>query len=487
MQKVKRKIETAFPNMQVDLLPRESRGDQLQNIPLQTVEGSDFFTQDIFDALTNGEADIAVHSLKDMSGSHFFGENKFAVVERDDTRDVAVFNKSVEEKIKQGLTIIIGTCSPRREEMAIGFLRKALPQWNNNIEIQTKIIRGNVDTRLGKLDAGEYDGIILATAGINRLLKSEEGATEKHAAVKQLLFDKKFMLLPLIECVPAPCQGAIVAEAHSSNKSAVQVIEAINDKDLMDQCIAEKKAALNYGTGCLQKFGVTTINYAPNKKVGYAAGKNETGEAFAHWFDLPAIDLTNHTLFDATKYMGRFFSYENSIEPISIQQPTAYVANYKAVSNKHVINQLQTKDVWAAGTKTWYELAKQNIWVTGSADAFGLDFLKEAWQMPLINIKKKDVCIVTSRQAVNNWQSKDWNAVATYAINVNQDDNLEEEISKATAFFWTSIHQYNQYKAIVQSNALHLCPSGETASLLKEAGIKLIIFPNIKSFMQWKK
>ena len=128
---VKRKIQSAFPDMNVEVIARSSKGDALQNIPLHTVEGSDFFTQDIFDALTIGEADIAVHSLKDMSSEHFFGPNKFAVVDRDDTRDVAIFNSDIEEKIKRGEKIIIGTCSPRREEMATVFLKKALPQLND--------------------------------------------------------------------------------------------------------------------------------------------------------------------------------------------------------------------------------------------------------------------------------------------------------------------------------------------------------------------
>src|SRR5690349_5723787 len=109
---VKRKIETAFPLLKVEIVARTSRGDQLPDIPLHTVEGTDFFTQDIFNALKNGDADIAVHSLKDMSSEHFFGPNRFAVVDRNDTRDVAIFNHSVIEKIISGQPIIVGTCSP---------------------------------------------------------------------------------------------------------------------------------------------------------------------------------------------------------------------------------------------------------------------------------------------------------------------------------------------------------------------------------------
>ena len=185
--------------------------------------------------------------------------------------------------------------------------------------------------------------------------------------------------------------------------------------------------------------------------------------------------------------MGSFFSYEHLDEQVSIEQEIVYIANYKAVKQQTLINQLQTKNVWAAGTKTWYELAKQNIWVTGCADAFGLEFLEKAWQMPLLKINKKDVCIVTGKQAVDNWQSKGWQAFGTYIFSVKEDKTIEESIKNATAFFWTSIHQYNYYKAVIQPNALHLCPSGETAVLLKEAGINPIVFPNIKSFLQWKK
>src|SRR5688572_30283230 len=221
---VKQKIQSAFPGVKVDVIERSSKGDVLQNIPLHTVEGSDFFTQDIFDALTIGDADIAVHSLKDMSSEHFFGKNKFAVVNRDDTRDVAIFNNYIEEKIRIGETIIIGTCSPRREDMATVFLKKALPQLNAPIKIETRSIRGNVETRLRKLNSGEYDATILATAGLNRLLRSEEDS----AVIKELLTDKKIMVLPLIECVPAPCQGAIVAEAHFSNAKAIEVLKRIN-------------------------------------------------------------------------------------------------------------------------------------------------------------------------------------------------------------------------------------------------------------------
>lgn len=477
---MKQRIEAVVRGINVQIIARSSRGDELRDIPLQTVEGSDFFTQDIFDALENGTADIAVHSLKDMSSEHFFGTNQFAVVDRDDTRDVAIFQKNIQRKIAEGKQVIIGTCSPRREEMAIGFLQKALPQLNREFRIVTKIIRGNVDTRLRKMDSGEYDGIILATAGLNRLMRSPEDA-----GVKELLKDKKWMLLPLVECVPAPCQGAIVAEAAPGNTRAVELLNMINDSSLMSDCRREKKEALQYGVGCLQKFGVTTFNL-DGKKSLYAAGKNSKGESFSKWEGLPDLDIADKKFFSSTDHMGSFFQYEYHTELSKIEEPVVYVANYKAINGHSLIGQLGEKKVWAAGTKTWYELAKKGVWVEGSADAFGLETLIRVWQMPLIGIEKKHVAVITNDQSKTNWQQKNWKVYSTYSLLEEQSVEISKQIKEADIVFWTSFRQYQQYKELLKNNVQHVCPFGETAEQFKAAGLKPVVFPSIKAFQQWR-
>lgn len=480
-EKTKHKIESSFPDIAVEIILKSSRGDLLQDVPLHTVEGSDFFTQDIFDALTNNEADIAIHSLKDMSSEHFFGKNIFAIIDRDDIRDVAIFRKETEQKIRNGERIIIGTCSPRREEMATVFLQKALPQWNDSFKVETKNIRGNVDTRLRKLDAGEYDGIILATAGLNRLLTSQTDSL----GIKDLLKDKKMILLPLLECVPAPCQGAIVAEASPSNQKAVEMLQKINDKKWMQDCVEEKQTAMQYGAGCLQRFGVTTINYG-NNKVIYAAGKDSSENVFSKWYDLPELKIETKNLFDATRFMGSFFQYEYSNDAMRIKEPVVYIANYKAVEQKGIIEQLKSKKVWAAGSKTWLELAKKGIWVEGCADAFGLEFLQTAWQMPLLSISKNHIAIVTSSEAASVWKAKGWKTYSTYKQLEKHSAEIENQIREADIIFWTTFRQYRQYKYAVKEKVIHLCSYGETAEQLKAAGINPVVFPNIKSFQQWK-
>jgi hydroxymethylbilane synthase len=482
---VKRKIQNSFPDIKVEVIARSSKGDALQNIPLHTEEGSDFFTQDIFDALTIGEADIAVHSLKDMSSEHFFGANKFAVVDRDDTRDVAIFNSDIEEKIKRGETIIIGTCSPRREEMASVFLKKALPQLNTEIKIGTKDIRGNVETRLRKLNSGEYDATILATAGLNRLLRSQDDTD----LIKQLLADKKLMLLPLIECVPAPCQGAIVAEAHHLNTRAIEVLQKINEEELLADCYAEKKEAIKYGAGCIQKFGVTTL-YTKNGKYLYAAGKDSEGTEFVKWNPLPGIKIEG-LLFSSTEVMKGFFDYApiaigGDDEEVQIEKPVVFVANYKVIQGQTEGKNLSNKTIIASGTKTWFELSKKGYWVTAGSDALGFEFLLSSLNMPLLNIQIEDISILTHETAAERWRLKGYNAVSNYKLLPKKDEKIRESIIAAEAIFWTSFSQYEFYGKYARPDVKHICAGGETAELLKKAGVEPVIFPTIKAFEQWR-
>ena len=347
-----------------------------------------------------------------------------------------------------------------------------------------------MDTRLKKLDDGEYDGIILATAGLNRLLATPSGAESPDGDCKELLKDKKLMLLPLIECVPAPCQGAIVAEANPDNKKASEVLNVINNTKLMQACVQEKQTAMQYGAGCLQRFGVTSISYgdtsAGSAEILYAAGKDSTGNTFSQWTGLPELEVDDKNFFSTTDFMGSFFQYDYNSEVTDIREEIVYVANYKAAGKDDVNNQLQKKRVWAAGTKTWFELAKRGIWVEGSADAFGLEFLLTPWQMPLFNISKEDVAVVTNNQSAKAWQQKGWNTYGTYSTKEKEVPGMAEQIKEADIIFWTNYRQYAQYKNLLKENVQHVCPYGETAEQFKAAGIEPVVFPNIKAFQQWR-
>jgi hydroxymethylbilane synthase len=480
IEQVQGRIRELFPGIPTEIVPVDTRGDQLGDIPLQTVEGTDFFTTEVFEMLRSGRADIAVHSLKDMSAAHFFGGHRFAVTEREDKRDMVIFNPDLLEKIQAGRTLVIGTCSPRREDMAIEFLSTHLPSIQGRVSIAVKPIRGNVETRLRKLQGTEYDGTILATAGLNRMLRSESSGP----MIRSLLASKKCMFLPLLECVPAPCQGAIVAEALPSNPLALQVLEALNDADLMRDCIQEKRMAQAFGVGCDQRFGVSVFTLG-GKRYAYAGGRDGRGRQISYWDGLPETSKGAGKLFSSTDHMRSFYRYQYDPVAPAIQTEAVFVANYKAVTPE-IVEQLRNKRVWVSGSKTWRELSARGIWVEGSADAMGFESLKSVFRLPVVSLNAAQITVLTHHEAAMRWREKGWLSISTYALQPAAPVELRQQLQKADFAFWTSFGQYRQCMDVLSPNIIHACPGGETAAMFRESGIEPIIFPTIQSFQSWR-
>lgn len=481
----KQKVAIKFPSLRIDVIIRETAGDKNQSTPLHLVEGEDFFTKDIQDFLATGRADFALHSMKDVSGEDFFKQHHYAVIDRNDLRDVAIFNAGIIEKIKAGKKIIIGTSSPRRSDMALSFLQKALPQTGNGMPVLEAVpIRGNVDIRLQKLAAQEsYDGIVLAAAGLNRLLQFEPSAL----AVKKLLEDKKLMMLPLFECPPAPGQGAIVAETNAANKDAVYLLESIRDIGFHNAVQEERKIASRYGYGCSQQFGafhidLNTISFT------YAAGKNLEKDIFTEWDFVAAAEEPAGNLFSSTDHMKAFFSHE-FLEDMALDDAAkaVFVSSHKAVHSPALVGQVAAKRVWVAGTRTWMELANQGIWVEGSADGLGFDFIQQTLQSPLINILPRELQIITNTSSAVHWLADGINAIGTYELLPALPVQLQNKIAQADSIFWTSFQQYQQCKNFIKKQVKHFCLPGKTAALLAKEGISPVIFPGIKAYNEWKK
>jgi hypothetical protein len=202
---------------------------------------------------------------------------------------------------------------------------------------------------------------------------------------------------------------------------------------------------------------------------------------------LPGIDADGKNIFSSADHMGHFFEYEYDEQVPFIEEPVVYVANYKSLAREEIIALLRKKRVWAAGTKTWFELSKKGIWVEGSADALGLDFLEPVWPMPLVEINKEQVCVLTHREGEANWKEQGWTTASTYSLKQKENPIIEEAIRQADIIFWTSFRQYELYKHALKKELTHACPFGETAVLLRKSGLNPVIFPTIKAFQQWRK
>jgi hydroxymethylbilane synthase len=497
-----------FPDVSIDFLYKETSGDLDQTTPLYQMVDKNVFSSDIDAALLHGLADFAVHSLKDVGEERLLSEGDFAtaVFERECPHDIVIFKPDILEKLKENRPLSIGTSSLRREELVPSFLQKALPfnsDFNSELntelnknkpQITIKPIRGNVETRLRKLiHADDYDGIVLAAAGLNRLLNSAF-----YLEAKTLLEGTLKMWLPLVECPPALGQGALLIECLKTNERAVEMLNTIDNQELKAQLLAEREATLDFGKGCHQRFGAIFIenNYSNNKNTEggncvISAGKTADGHSANRFvFDIDKR-LIGKKIVSATDFMREFFDYKfyekELIHKILKNNMTDFnspffIAHHRAVTAE-TLEILRGGKNWASGTKTWFELAKKGIWVEGCADGFGIDFLKDVWASPLANISEKELILLTNEDSALDWQREGRKAIATYKLLPNPSAGLIAALQSAEVVFWTSFKQFEACKHFVTEGVIHACPAGKTARKLRELGLKPAIFPSIKAFL----
>lgn len=231
-------IKNYFPSINIQVVHFTTKGDKVLNKPLINIGGKGVFVTEIEDALINKEIDLAVHSAKDLPLQLQDNLTISAVLERGNYRDTLVTVKGKE--IDFSRETVIGTGSNRRK----------LAFKNLYPSATFKDIRGNVDTRLNKLYKGEYDGIILAMAGVERL---------------NLLSDSRFTFTPFDykEFVPAPCQGIIAVE--SRNNDLTEILSKINHQDTFYAFETERHILNILNADCGMPLGA--YSFVENNKI----------------------------------------------------------------------------------------------------------------------------------------------------------------------------------------------------------------------------
>ena len=207
----------------VALLGMTTRGDQILDRPLAEIGGKGLFTKELEVALFDGRAELAVHSLKDVPMDLPEGFDLAAVMTRTDARDAFVSTRyaSLDELPADA---VVGTSS----------LRRAAQLQARHPGFRIQPLRGNLDTRLGKLDAGQYDAIVLAAAGLTRLG----------------LADRIRQYLPLDEMLPAPGQGMLGIEIRADRDDVRQALAFLNDPEAARIAAAERAVSRQLGGNC---------------------------------------------------------------------------------------------------------------------------------------------------------------------------------------------------------------------------------------------
>ncbi len=217
------RLRAAHPGLTVELVTMSTRGDKILDVPLAKVGGKGLFVKELEQGLLEGAADIAVHSMKDVPVDFPTGLHLPVILEREDPRDAFVSDRfPALEALSEGARV--GTSSLRRQVQ----LREKRP------DLDIRDLRGNVNTRLAKLERGDYDAIILASAGLKRL-----GLSDRITGVLE-----PEVLLPAIG------QGAIGIECREGDERVASLVGVLDDPDTHTRVQAERAMNTRLAGGC---------------------------------------------------------------------------------------------------------------------------------------------------------------------------------------------------------------------------------------------
>ena len=229
---VKDRLEALHPDLQVELVPMSTQGDKILDTPLAKVGGKGLFVKELETAMLEGRADIAVHSMKDVPVEFPDGLGLHTICEREDPRDAFVSNYFNQiDELPQGA--VVGTSSLRRQCQ----LRAARP------DLVIRDLRGNVNTRLAKLDAGDYDAIILAAAGLKRL-----EMTHRIAA-----------LIEPEQSLPANGQGAVGIECRLDDHELHALLAPLEHPETRIRVLTERAMNRALQGGCQVPIGAYAL------------------------------------------------------------------------------------------------------------------------------------------------------------------------------------------------------------------------------------
>lgn len=236
-------LEAAHPGLTVEERIIRTTGDRQQSAPLPAIGGKGVFTLEIEQCLLSGEIDFAVHSLKDLPPELPKGLCLAAIPKRASACDVCVLGE-VPRSTPASLPLPF---LPNNACVGTSSLRRSAQLLHLRPDLQIENIRGNIDTRLRKLEEQNFDAIILAAAGLERLGAASEYSEDRIAALDEREF------------VPAPGQGALAVEARVGDKRVLQLLRTIEDVPTRAAVTAERSAMRALNAGCSTPLGARAI------------------------------------------------------------------------------------------------------------------------------------------------------------------------------------------------------------------------------------
>ena len=365
---VERALANAHPALEIACLTRASAGDRDLTSPLWQLPDKGAFTADLSEALRRSEADIVVHSFKDLPIELPPGTKIAGALPRADARDMLLVRKQA--LIDRPAHVSILSSSPRRAWLLNEVLPSLLP-WPVSA-VDALAVRGNIETRVRKLVEGGGHGLVVAKAALDRLLGFGPPFEEDAARLRALLADCYWMVMPMREFPWAPAQGAIAMEIAEGRDDLEALLAPVICRATTDAVNAERGYLADAGGGCHQALGAAVISKPYGRVVSLRArGENGTADA-SRW------QLENSLRAWPRVSADRMWpppgaSVAVSRRPLDVPKPdpniALWIARAEAMPEHWQID--PSTFVWAAGSQTRRKLAARGVWVHGSADGLG--------------------------------------------------------------------------------------------------------------------
>ena len=461
----------------------KTQGDMITNAPLWQLDGKDFFTKELDEALLSGRVDLVVHSYKDLGSIRPEGITLAAVTKRTYANDILLIKNNTISEIKNKKEFIVGTSSPRRMVNLEQHLAEVLPM-GSHLKVMSKVLRGNVNTRIEKLQADEYDAIVLALPGIERLALTESSKQQLSA----LLSGLNFMILPESLFPSSAAQGALgmeCAKTRSDNGELFSKLKKMEDAVTVEEVSRERKAFTEYGGGCHLAVGINVKKFDKFYIHNHRGVLNEKpvrvtlleGRELPHFFVKPT-------------FFSGLPSDDQLIKKISLK---ADLSNHSHlyVTSKHCIEALSTstpKSLWSAGVKSMKDLAAKGFWVNGTSDSLGdaeLLKLRSGIAISLMVDTSAPLSVLSNDLATSNVGK----VVGCYTRKISEttEASFDEKINATNVFYWTSFFQYQAYieKYPQIINRVHACGLGKTYKQFSEKNINILPMGSMEEFKNW--
>ena len=436
--------------------------------------GFGIFTNQLSKKLISHDADIIVHSFKDLPVKNS-RKTSFVCLKRDDPRDVILIKLSSLKK----KNLIIATSSPRRKYY-LRLLKNYLPYKS----LKSAAIRGNIQTRLKKiLDSDNHDGVFMAKAAIDRVFKYGEKVDKKESKKFKLYFNKfEKIILPLSEFPSAAAQGCIALEYRKNDLKTKNILKKINHLSSLEDCLIERKYLSKWGGGCALDIGVTVENIL-DRKILFAKGK----------------DTQTNKYFHEKKYLSKINSKKTkSIFPSDISKYQMFKRDLKDFSknlnNKNLlltrseykkINSLKdASNIVTSGVSTWKKMSKSGILVNSSLDGFG-----ENYRVIQSYYKSKKTPIYKLTYEGNVFKSN-YSIISHYSLVPSINEFTIDNLFSAKSFYWMS---FSAFKLAIKLrpdilNYRNSCGPGQTYQQISRFVSKenLNVYLNYEDFKKYE-